>query len=100
MTHADAYLQAVADNLALGNATEHTHRPALKRFLESLAEGLNAVNEPGRITCGAPDFVVLKNGLVAGYVETKDVGASLSEIEKTDQLKRYRRSLGNLLLTD
>ena len=32
-----AYLKAVAAALQRGDATEHTHRPALKTLLESLA---------------------------------------------------------------
>ncbi|MBI1879280.1 MAG: DNA methyltransferase, partial [Chloroflexi bacterium] len=35
-----------------------------------------------------------------GYIEAKDVGKSLAETERTDQLKRYRRALDNLILTD
>ena len=53
-----------------GNATEHTHRPALQALLESDG-GVTAVNEPRRIECGAPDFVVTLTGdnpLTIGYV--------------------------------
>jgi predicted helicase len=35
-----------------------------------------------------------------GYVEAKDVGKSLDEAERSEQLKRYRRNLPNLILTD
>lgn len=95
-----AYLQAVRQNLAAGNATEHTHRPALKSLIESLAPGVTATNEPRRIECGAPDFVIGRNGLTLGYVEAKDVGRSLGEIERGEQMKRYRQALPNLILTD
>ena len=33
------YLEQLAQALKQGNATEHTHRPALKTLLESLAPG-------------------------------------------------------------
>ncbi len=96
------YLQAVEANLKAGDATEHTHRPALKTLLESLARDIRAVNEPKRVECGAPDFRVsrLPGPVTIGYVETKDVGESLDEAERSDQLRRYLRSLGNLILTD
>jgi hypothetical protein len=108
------YVRSLNDNLALGNATEHTHRSALKTLIESVRDGVTATNEPKRIGCGAPDFVVTKtqqNPLTLGYVEAKAVGTSLDQIERdssrakpsTDngnQFKRYRNSLSNLVLTD
>ena len=94
------YLQAVEQNLKAGNATEHTHRPALKTLLEALSAGITATNEPKHIACGAPDFIVARSGLTIGYIEAKDVGKSLHEAERGEQLKRYRRSLSNLILTD
>lgn len=94
------YLKALDRELSHGKTTEHTHRPALKAFVESLAEVL-ATNEPGREKCGAPDFVITKAGPVTvGYLETKDIGKSLDEAERSGQLKRYLLSLPNLILTD
>lgn len=109
-----AYLRAVRDSLELGNATEHSHRPALKALLEELDKNIDAVNEPRRIECGAPDFVVTKKGPdhpTIGYIEAKDVGTDLMAVERDSnrrypatgsgkQLKRYRQSLPNLVLTD
>ena len=94
------YTHAIEEELAGGNATEHTHRPALKTLIEGLAEGATATNEPTHIECGVPDFVVTKGVTTIGYIEAKDVGKSLDEAEKTEQLKRYRDSLTNLILTD
>ena len=84
-----------------GNATEHTHRPALKALLESLDADITATNEPQHIVdVGAPDFIIERNKTPLGYVETKEVGENLDKIEKSEQLKRYRAALPNLLLTD
>jgi len=94
------YIRAIEKELVAGNATEHTHRPALKALVEGLAEGIIATNEPTHIECGAPDFVITKGALQVGYIEAKDVGKSLDEAEKSEQLKRYRDSLTNLILTD
>lgn len=52
------YLADIGAALKQGNATEHTHRPALKTLLESLAPNLMATNEPKRIQCGAPNYIV------------------------------------------
>ena len=94
------YLHEVARNLEAGNATEHTHRPALQQLVEALDPQVRVVNEPKRIECGAPDFIVTRGELPVGYIEAKDVGRSLDEIERDEQLKRYRESLSNLILTD
>ncbi|MDZ4164942.1 MAG: type ISP restriction/modification enzyme [Smithellaceae bacterium] len=94
------YLAAIEGNLKLRNATEHTHRPALKSLIESLRENITATNEPKREQCGAPDFIVTRHGIPLGYIEAKDVGKPLDAVEKDEQLRRYRESLGNLLLTD
>jgi predicted helicase len=94
------YIKAIERELVAGNATEHTHRSALKSLIEGLDEGITATNEPTHIECGAPDFVVTKGVTTIGYIEAKDVGKSLDEAEKSEQLKRYRDSLTNLVLTD
>jgi hypothetical protein len=95
------YLQSLQADLARGNASEHTHRPALKILLESLGERLTATNEPRQVTeCGKPDMAVYRGPVLLGYLETKDVGISLDAEEKGPQLRRYREALPNLILTD
>jgi N-6 DNA Methylase len=94
------YLKAIEKEVVAGRATEHTHRPALKTLVESLDKGITATNEPKRVEYGAPDFIVTKGQTPLGYIEAKDVGTSLDNAEKSEQLERYRESLGNLILTD
>ena len=94
------YLTQIKQNLATGAATEHTHRPALAALFEGAGVGVKAINEPKRIACGAPDLAVLKHGAMVGHVEAKDVGVGLDRVERSEQLKRYRGALDNLILTD
>ncbi|MCL4464757.1 MAG: DUF559 domain-containing protein [Chloroflexi bacterium] len=94
------YLHEIEHNLAPGNATELTHRFALKALLEHMSSVVTATHEPKRVACGAPDFIVTDGLLTIGYVETKDVGHSLDAAEHSDQLKRYLSAFTNLLLTD
>lgn len=100
MTPVIAYTKELEKALKAGNATEHTHRPALKQLIEALAPGVTATNEPQRIACGSPDFIVTRGTTPLGYVEAKDVGADLDKVESSEQLRRYRTSLRNLVLTD
>lgn len=103
MTNPDPFRTYLADlrkSLATGAATEHTHRPALKALLEALGDRVQAINEPSRIECGAPDFIITRGQTPVGYVEAKDIGANLDAAQRSDQLKRYLPSLSNLILTD
>ena len=98
-----AYLRKIEAARRLGNDTEHTHRPALQALLESLNPSVAVTNEPKRIQCGAPDLVITRkqDALVLGHVEAKDVGVSLDEAAKSEQVrKRYLPALPNFLLTD
>ena len=96
----DTYLEKIQNDYKGGKATEYTYRSTLENLLESLARGIQASNDPKHVECGAPDFIVERRKVPLGYVETKDVGELLDKIEKSDQLKRYRASLHNLILTD
>lgn len=95
------YLASIEQALKTGQSGEHTHRPALEALLEALGgSGVDAINEPRQIACGAPDFIVVRGTVPLGYVEAKDVGSDLDKIERSEQLDRYRESLANLVLTD
>jgi hypothetical protein len=100
----DTYRRQIERELQAGNATEHTHRPALKALFESLATGVTATNEPRRVECGAPDFVISRKAahgtVTLGHIKAERVGKDLNEIERPDQMKRYLLALPNLALTD
>jgi len=84
----------------VGNATEHSYRPALKCLLEKLTSGLNVTNEPKRIACGAPDYIVTRGEIPIGYIEAKDIGANLNDKAHKAQFDRYKQSINNLIITD
>ena len=82
------------------NATEHTHRPTLQSLLKNLLNDVDVTNEPKQIECGAPDFVLTRNKIPLGYIETKDIGKNLDDPAYKEQLGRYTKSLDNLIFTD
>jgi len=101
----DKYLAEINKAYLRGDATEHTHRPALKNLIDSIDNKITAINEPKRIECGAPDLLVtLKKRTfeqTVGYIECKDIGTNLRDAEKSEQIKkRYLPNLDNLILTD
>jgi predicted helicase len=99
------YLGELSQNLKHGDATEHSHRPALKVLLEAIGKDIVATNEPTRILCGAPDFNITRGNVPLGHVETKDMGENLDLMERGkpphgEQFGRYRDGLPNWILTD
>ncbi|MEO8147132.1 MAG: type ISP restriction/modification enzyme [Bacteroidia bacterium] len=94
------YLRSISSIYKSGNATEHTYRPALKQLIETLVPGVIATNEPKRQLCGAPDYILTRKEIPLGFIEAKDIGVSLDKAENDEQIKRYKNSLDNLILTD
>jgi len=52
------YWRQIENALQTGDATEHTHRPALAQLIERLQPDALVINEPKRIACGAPDLAI------------------------------------------
>lgn len=94
------YIQDVSKRFAAGNAREHTYRGTLQNLLEDTIPNIQATNEPARIQCGAPDYVLTRKNIPVGYIEAKDIGVDLNKTENDEQLSRYLDSLDNLILTD
>jgi predicted helicase len=100
MNSLQIYLQTIQKIYQTQKATEHSYRPALQEFIQSFGDKLTVTNEPKRIECGAPDFVISQKFQELGYIEAKDIGVSLKKEEKSNQMKRYLGALGNLIFTD
>jgi predicted helicase len=107
MNDIQTYLDQIERAYSRNDATEHTHRPFLKTLVESLQSGITATNEPKRIACGAPDYIITKGTIAQGeiplgYIEAKDVGKDLNKLDKREkeQFERYREALPNLIYTD
>lgn len=94
----DAYLKSIQNNLQKGS--ERSHYPALKDLLDDSDKGIDAVIEEKGNKAGIPDFTVRRRELLVGYVEAKDVGLDLDQIEKSEQLQRYLEAFPNLVLTN
>ncbi len=96
----NSYIENIAKRYALGNATEHTFRGDLQHLIEELVPEIAATNEPKRIDCGAPDYVITRKDIPVGYIEAKDVGKDLEAKDLKEQFDRYRDALDNLVITD
>lgn len=94
------YLDGVIQKYKTGQTTEHSFRGELQKFFEDTVKGIQAINEPHRQKCGAPDYIVQKKSIPIGYIEAKDIDKNLDMFENSEQLERYRASLDNLILTN
>jgi len=85
-----------------GNATEHSYRSAFEALFAALDPEIAALNEPKRVKCGAPDFIVSKGDIVIGHVEAKDLHIGLRGMKDANknQQDRYRAALSNLIYTN
>jgi predicted helicase len=96
------YIENISKRFLLGNSTEHTFRGDLQQLLESIVPDISATNEPKRIKCGAPDYVLTRGIIPVGFIEAKDIGDKDLSGKKSnkEQFDRYKTSLNNLIFTD
>lgn len=94
------YIQQVNKLYKAGLSTEHSYRGDLRTLLESLVTDVVVTNEPRRIACGAPDYIITRRDIPVGYIEAKDLGKDIGHKDYKEQFDRYKKSLDNLIITD
>jgi len=94
------YIDKLNTRFKAGISREHSYRGDLQNLLESIATDVLVTNEPARVACGAPDYIITKRNIPVGYIEAKDIGADLNNKAYKEQFDRYRKSLNNLIITD
>ncbi len=96
------YLESIKDLTTEKN--ELTHRPSLYNLLNRLKDHFNKEfkieHEPKKEQGSQPDFRISFQGLNIGYIENKRAGANLSQLLKSDQIRKYLELNPNLMLTD
>lgn len=101
----EKYLKTLKSKFRTGKTTEVSFYSVLEELFKELLQLRrikgNVICSPQKTEIGFPDFIVNgENGSKIGYIEAKDLFADLNEISKTEQLKRYKESLPNLILTN
>lgn len=76
----------------------------LQQLLNEMLDGLVVTNEPARIDCGAPDFIISskKTNTPVFYIEAKDIDDRDLDgrKENKEQFNRYKKSLDHIIFTD
>ncbi len=73
-----AYLHAISVRYKTGISREHAYRGDLQSLLMGMLPDILVTNEPARVACGAPDYVLTRKDIPIGYIEAKDIGVDLN----------------------
>lgn len=94
------YLAKINTLYITGNAREHSYRGDLQNLIMAILPNILVTNEPARVACGAPDYVLTRKDVPVGYIEAKDIGVDLGSKTLKEQFDRYKSGLSNLVFTD
>jgi predicted helicase len=94
------YLDKINTLYKTGNAREHSYRGDLQNLIMAILPDVLVTNEPARVDCGAPDYVLTRKDVPIGYIEAKDIGVDLASKTLKEQFDRYKSGLTNLIFTD
>jgi hypothetical protein len=101
------YLKKLLDVNVAGDAREESFYATLEEMVKQMAasserDNIHITTLPKPTEAGNPDFRVW-NGIdrIIGYIEAKRPGEEyLDQIEESEQLRRYRSTFPNLILTN
>ena len=102
----ELYIEELNKQYLTGLAREHSYRPALTNLLQGLLPEMVVTNEPARLECGAPDYIILRerDNLPVFFVEAKDLGDNdldgRNKNGNKKQFDRYRQALDHIIFTD
>lgn len=102
----DQYFKDIFNTTKTGDAREESYYSDLKRLIENWAKSKNKnlyiTTLPKKTEAGNPDFRIWDGKQkIIGYIEAKTpTTENLKDIESSEQLKRYRQTFPNLILTN
>ena len=100
------YLKQILNSFAKGDAREESYYEHLADLLRNFSEDkrkkkIDVTILPKKTEAGNPDFRVWDGSQhIIGYIEAKDVGTNLDNIESSEQLVRYLTTFPNVILTN
>jgi len=88
-----------------GDTTEASFYSTLENFIQEIAKlkkigNITITQQPKRLTVGTPDFTVRRSKELIGYMEAKDIGVHLENIENDKQIEKYKKEFDNFILTN
>lgn len=61
------YIDKINTLYKTGNAREHSYRGDLQNLIMAILPDVLVTNEPARVACGAPDYVLTKKDIIPAY---------------------------------
>lgn len=101
-----SYLKDIHHKFSQGDAREESFYPIMEQMILSVASLLgkskvDVTTLPKKTEGGNPDFRVWDGkSTIVGYIEAKNLETDLDDVENSEQLKRYRDTFPNLILTN
>ena len=101
-----SYLKKIYEMIQRGDAREESFYSILEDLLYKYSELINKkdiriTTLPKQTEAGNPDFRIWDGKQhIVGYIEAKKPETNLDEIEISEQLKRYKSTFPNLILTN
>ena len=102
----ETYLKQVSKTAKRGDDREESYYKALASLMEDSAQATGKTTteitiQPQKTEAGNPDFRIWDGQQhIFGYIEAKPPGHDLNKSEESEQLKRYRDTFPNVILTD
>lgn len=103
----ESYLNLLQNTMNRGDAREESYYSHLDQLIKDFAiehkiKKLQITILPKKTEAGNPDFRIWDGAHhITGYIEAKDPSiTNLDHIENTEQLKRYRETFPNVILTN
>jgi hypothetical protein len=102
----EQYLRRILEVARRGDAREESFYPTLETMLTEFAlsknrKDISVTSQPKKTEAGNPDFRVWDGKQrIVGYIEAKTPDKNLDDIEKTEQVKRYKTTFPNFVLTN
>src|SRR3989344_4368351 len=96
------YIQSIASKFSHEETSEMGYRADFEALLKEVFQSIkntHIFHDPRSRQGNKPDFIVLKGEVPILYIEAKDIGTSLDQVEKSEQMTRYF-GYANLVLTD
>ncbi len=94
------YIEKVNNRAKSEITSEFSFRCDLQKLLKTLLPNLSVANEPMSIEYGTPNYVISEEGLPIAYIKTTDIGNDLNELDSSDDVRKYKASLRNLITTN
>jgi len=100
------YLSNLLKTYQKGDAREESYYKHLADFITLFSESkrkkkIDVTILPKKTEAGNPDFRIWDGRQkIIGYIEAKDLGTNLDNVEDSEQLKRYLSTFPNVILTN